>query len=309
MNLNQLIYASEINRLGSFSRAAQTLFISQSALSKSIHSLEVELEEELFIRTTEGAVPTEFGRAFLAEAEQTLQHVSRMKEMASAKKGGVKTPLRFSVSCGQMLFASEVFARLLARHLDEDADFQFYQKTYSEVFADVKDDRCDLGVLMTLNTYTDEACALFGENEIEYHALGRLNVGIAVSRNNPLNEMEISRVRKGMLEKQRLLMTKETIYPFTREEIELRNALGNPRVVYVTDNDTAVSLCGQIPAYFCVAQSGRIYNRLNIPLSMVIYPCQNIRLKYEFGWIKKETTTLSEVEKQFIRELTILFGS
>lgn len=309
MNLNQLIYASEINRLGSFSRAAQTLFISQSALSKSIHSLEVELEQELFIRTTEGAVPTEFGRAFLEEAEQTLQHVNRMKEMASVKKGRAKTPLRFSASCGQMLFASEVFARLLARHLDEDADFQFYQRTYSEVFTDVRDGRCDLGVLMTLNTFTDEACALFAENGIEYHALGRLNVGIAVSRSNPLNEMEISRVRKGMLAEQRLLMTKETISPFTREETELRNALGNPRVVYVADNDTAVSLCGQIPAYFCVAQSGRIYNKLNIPLSMVIYPCQNIRLKYEFGWIKKETTALSEVEKQFIRELTILFGS
>ena len=262
MNLNQLIYASEINRLGSFSRAAQTLFISQSALSKSIHSLEIELEQELFIRTTEGAVPTEFGRAFLEEAEQTLRHVNRMREMASVKKNGVKTPLRFSASCGQMLFASEVFA-------------------------DVRDGRCDLGVLMTLNTFTDEACALFSENEIEYHALGRLNVGIAVSRNNPLNEMEISRIRKGMLAEQRLLMTKETIYPFTREETEIRNALGNPRVVYVADNDTAVSLCGQIPAYFCVAQSGRIYNRLNIPLSMVIYPCQNIRLKYEFGWIKK----------------------
>ena len=217
MNLNQLIYASEINRLGSFSRAAQTLFISQSALSKSIHSLEIELEQELFIRTTEGAVPTEFGRAFLEEAEQTLQHVNRMREMASSKKNGVKTPLRFSASCGQMLFASEVFARLLARHLNEDADFQFYQRTYSEVFADVRDDRCDLGVLMTLNTFTDEACALFSENEIEYHALGRLNVGIAVSRNNPLNEMEISRIRKGMLAEQRLLMTKETIYPFTRE--------------------------------------------------------------------------------------------
>ena len=86
MNLNQLIYASEINRLGSFSRAAQTLFISQSALSKSSHALEVELEQELFIRTTEGAVPTEFGRAFLEEAEQTLRHVNRMREMASSKK-------------------------------------------------------------------------------------------------------------------------------------------------------------------------------------------------------------------------------
>lgn len=71
MNLNQLIYASEINRLGSFSRAAQTLYISQSALSKSIHALELELEQEIFIRTTEGIATTDFGRAFLAEAEKT----------------------------------------------------------------------------------------------------------------------------------------------------------------------------------------------------------------------------------------------
>ena len=82
MNLNQLIYASEINRLGSFSRAAQTLYISQSALSKSIHALELELEQEIFIRTTEGITTTDFGRAFLAEAEKTLQHVDRIKSMA-----------------------------------------------------------------------------------------------------------------------------------------------------------------------------------------------------------------------------------
>ena len=107
MNLNQLIYASEINRLGSFSRAAQTLYISQSALSKSIHALELELEQEIFIRTTEGIATTDFGRAFLVEAEKTLQHVDRIKSMAVQAEEKKGQPLKFSASCGQMLFASE----------------------------------------------------------------------------------------------------------------------------------------------------------------------------------------------------------
>lgn len=307
MNLNQLVYANEINRLGSFSRAAQTLFISQSALSKSIHALEVELGREIFIRTTEGIAVTDFGRAFLMEAEKTLQHVERMKKMASHVEEGRGQPLRFGATCGQMMFASEIFARLLAQYMNVETDFQFYQKSYSEVYADVKEGRSSLGILMTLNTYTEEACTLFEENGLEYHALGRLNVGVALARNNPLNELELNRMKKGLLSEQLLLMTKETIYPFTKEAEEIRTAFGNPRVVYVADNDTAVSLCGQLPAYFCVAQCGKIYNKLNVPLSMVIYPCQNIHLKYEFGWLKKKHTELTQVETRFIHEIMKLF--
>lgn len=307
MNLNQLVYANEINRLGSFSRAAQTLFISQSALSKSIHALEVELGREIFIRTTEGIAATDFGRAFLMEAEKTLQHVERMKKMASHVEEGRGQPLRFGATCGQMMFASEIFARLLAQYMNVETDFQFYQKSYSEVYADVKEGRSSLGILMTLNTYTEEACTLFEENGLEYHALGRLNVGVALARNNPLNELELNRMKKGLLSEQLLLMTKETIYPFTKEAEEIRTAFGNPRVVYVADNDTAVSLCRQLPAYFCVAQCGKIYNKLNVPLSMVIYPCQNIHLKYEFGWLKKKHTELTQVETRFIHEIMKLF--
>lgn len=307
MNLNQLIYASEINRLGSFSRAAQTLYISQSALSKSIHALELELEQEIFIRTTEGIATTDFGRAFLTEAEKTLKHVERIKSMAVQSEENPNQPVKFSASCGQMLFASEIFARLLAQNMGSDADFQFYQRTNSEVFSDVREGRCDLGVLMTLHIYTEEACALFAQNDMEYHVLGRLNVGVAVERNNPVNELGVTRLRKGLLTDQLLIMTKETLYPFTREEKEIRAAFGGPRVVYVTDNDTAVSLCGQIPAYFCVAQSHKIYNKLNTPISMVIYPYQNVNLKYEFGWIKREQTELTQVERQFINELMRLF--
>lgn len=307
MNLNQLVYANEIKRQGSFSKAAQTLYISQSALSKSIHTLEQELEQEIFIRTTEGVSATEYGRLFLVEAEKALQHVDKIRRMAAKPEVENGQPLYFSASCGQMLFASEIFARLLAEHLGEKTDFHFYQKTCSEVFADVKEGRSDVGVLVSLNTYQEEAVALFAENDMEYYILGKLGIGAATDRNNPIHEYGVSRLRKSHLSEQTLLVTKEVLAPFSREVEELQNAFDNPPTVYVADNDTAISLCKQIPAFFCVAQSNKIYNKLNLPLSMVIYPYQNMNLKYEFGWIKKRGKELTRVEKQFIEEIQGLF--
>ena len=112
----------------------------------------------------------------------------------------------FSASCGQMLFASEIFARLLARYLDRETDFQFYQKSYSEVFSDVRDGRCDLGILLMLNLSTEEACELFEQNDLEYQSLGSLKVGVAVYQTNPFNELGLTRLRKTHLEEQTLLL-------------------------------------------------------------------------------------------------------
>lgn len=307
MNLNQLYYTLEISRLGSFSRAAQTLYISQSALSKSIHTLEEELEQEIFVRNMDGITATDFGRAFLVEADAVMRHTNRIKELAAHAREQENEPQRFSASCGQMMFASEIFARLLAEYGSEKTEFQFSQKSHSEVYLDVKEGRSDLGLVMTMNIYTDEAEALFRENGMEYQTLGRLNMGIAVDRGNPVAVAGTGRISRSHLKNQMLLLAKENIYPFTKEAQELQTAFDHPRIVYIADNDTAFSLCKQLPAYLCVAQSTRIYRKLNIPISMAIYPCQNLLLKYEFGWIKKKDTVLTRMERVFINEIIKLF--
>ncbi len=76
---------------------------------------------------------------------------------------------------------------------------------------------------------------------------------------------------RSQLKNQALVMVRETIYPFIKEVEELKVAFDDPGIVYVEDNDTAFSLCKQIPAYMCMAQSTGIYRKLNIPVSMVIY--------------------------------------
>ncbi|MDY3918587.1 MAG: LysR family transcriptional regulator [Candidatus Limivivens sp.] len=220
MNLNQLIYASKINRLGSFSRAARALYISQSTLSKSIRALEEEMEHEIFIRTPDGIVTTDFGRALLAEAEKIIQHMENIQNLAAHSGQISGQPLHFSASCGQMMFASEIFARLLGKYRNDKTNFRFYQKSYSDVFLDVKEERSNLGIVMTLDSHTEEARELFRQNDMDYYTLRRLKIGVAVSLNNPLNNMGLSRLRKEHLADQTLLLTQESGFPFTKEAPE-----------------------------------------------------------------------------------------
>lgn len=58
---------------GSFARAAAALGLSQSALSRSIQSVEREVGNSLFIRTASGVEPTDSGRVFIARIRPIIQ--------------------------------------------------------------------------------------------------------------------------------------------------------------------------------------------------------------------------------------------
>lgn len=64
-----------VARVGSFSKAAQALHISQPALSRSIATLEEQLGMRIFNRTSQGADLTNLGKLALFEAERLLKEV------------------------------------------------------------------------------------------------------------------------------------------------------------------------------------------------------------------------------------------
>ena len=65
-------YVLAVYREGSFTGAAQKLFISQPSLSVAIRSVEREIGAPLFERSGSGAVPTEMGEAYIAAARKML---------------------------------------------------------------------------------------------------------------------------------------------------------------------------------------------------------------------------------------------
>ncbi len=82
MNLQQLEYALTLERLGSFTKAARALEMTQPALSLQIKNLENEIGVSLFDRSKTSVEPTESGLKFLLKAGEIVSASKQLKNYA-----------------------------------------------------------------------------------------------------------------------------------------------------------------------------------------------------------------------------------
>jgi DNA-binding transcriptional LysR family regulator len=79
MELRRLEYFAAVARHGSFTRAAEELWLTQSALSQQVRRLEAELGVALLRRTPRGAELTPAGEELLPRAEAILAEVAQAR--------------------------------------------------------------------------------------------------------------------------------------------------------------------------------------------------------------------------------------
>lgn len=82
IDILQLRYAVTTADTQSFSRAAATLNVKQSTLSRRVLQLEDQLRVKLFERSTRGAEPTENGRVFIEQARRIVTDVDNLQTTA-----------------------------------------------------------------------------------------------------------------------------------------------------------------------------------------------------------------------------------
>jgi DNA-binding transcriptional LysR family regulator len=80
-------------RLGSFTRAAQELHLTQAAVSRQVLGLEARLRTPLFVRSREALQPTAAGRAYLDDVLPALRSLERATQgiLAHQGRGGAVT--------------------------------------------------------------------------------------------------------------------------------------------------------------------------------------------------------------------------
>ncbi|OPA98314.1 LysR family transcriptional regulator [Pseudomonas fluorescens] len=98
ISTRQLRYFVEIADSGSFSAAAERLFVAQSALSRQIKELENQLQTPLFERTARQPRLTAAGEAFYPRARNLLSELLKASEMATQVGNGQLGTLRLSHS-------------------------------------------------------------------------------------------------------------------------------------------------------------------------------------------------------------------
>ena len=98
ISTRQLRYFVEIAESGSFSAAAERLFVAQSALSRQIKELEIILHTPLFERTARQPRLTAAGEAFYPRARNLLGELHKASELATQVGHGQLGTLRLSHS-------------------------------------------------------------------------------------------------------------------------------------------------------------------------------------------------------------------
>jgi LysR family nitrogen assimilation transcriptional regulator len=90
MNLKQIEYFVRVAEFGSFTRAAEVLDVAQPALSRPVRQLEVELRENLLVRTGRGVQLTEAGKLLLEHGQGLLRQLAATRDVVSGAGGAIR---------------------------------------------------------------------------------------------------------------------------------------------------------------------------------------------------------------------------
>jgi len=116
MDLSQLEVFLAVAKERRFSRAAEKLFRTQSAVSQSIHKLEEDIGEPLFDRSSRDGVLTDAGQVLLEYAERLLNLRVETQEALSELKELHKGKLTISANEFTALYLLPVLAEFRRRH-------------------------------------------------------------------------------------------------------------------------------------------------------------------------------------------------
>lgn len=115
IDLNDYFYFMHVVEKGSFSRAAESLGIPKSRLSRHIAQLEARLDTILIQRTTRQSKLTELGEAFYQRARAVVDQVELAEAEVKRKKNTLQGNVTLSCSVGVAQFAlKELIARFMA---------------------------------------------------------------------------------------------------------------------------------------------------------------------------------------------------
>ena len=135
-----------IAKCGSFSLAAQQLFLTQPAISKRIRKLEEQLNHRLFDRMGRELQLTEAGRALMPRAEAILRELDEVKRGIQDLSGEIVGTLRVATSHHIGLHhLPPILREFASRHSNVNLQFEFLDSELAHERVSTGD--CELAVV------------------------------------------------------------------------------------------------------------------------------------------------------------------
>jgi DNA-binding transcriptional LysR family regulator len=195
MDFDQLTTFMEVAKLGSFSRAGQKVFRSQSAVSAQIRQLEQEYGDRLLDRSGKDVTLTPAGRVLFAYAERLLQ--MRDESLLAVADQGASPRGTLSIGANEatcLYVLPDVFAKFSS--LYPGVQISIYRNFSYKIVEKLENGALDVGIV-TLPVKS---------SSLKTHAIYRDQLMVMVSPQNPLAKHDVVSVAD--VAKQPLLLPK-----------------------------------------------------------------------------------------------------
>lgn len=187
MTLQNLRYVVEVANSQSFSKAACSLFMTQSALSAAIKEVEDELGILIFKRSNRGVQLTPDGEDCVKHCKEIIERADYLS-LRYQNRGSLQT--YFSVSTQHLPFAVRAFDALLEELPAVGYDVAIREAETLHILHDVSSGRSELGVV----AMTDKQLQLINKalyiHDLAFAELARLQTYVFMRKRHPLAERQ-----------------------------------------------------------------------------------------------------------------------
>jgi LysR family nitrogen assimilation transcriptional regulator len=180
VELRQLEYLAAVVSHGSFGRAAQEIYVTQSALSQQIARLEDELGLTLLVRGPKGVEPTPAGVEFLDHARAILGRVTEARAAVDDHLGAVRGVARVAATPYDTRELPEALASFHRTHPQVQLAFQ--QASAAQIVEQLATGAIDVAMLAV----SDDGAKLPGS--VVVHTLAQEPLCLLAGSDDPLVE-------------------------------------------------------------------------------------------------------------------------
>ncbi len=294
MTLQQLKYIIKIVESRSITEAARAVYVSQPALSNSVHELEAELGIEIFSRSSKGISLTPEGVEFLSYARQVVEQADLLEQRYTHKKPSRQL---CAVSTQHYAFAVNAFCNLIKQTDSDEYEYTLRETRTYEIIDDVRNMKSELGIIY-LNDFNGKVLRkLLKESNLEFIPLFTAVPHVFVSASCELAKKKS--VTFDDLEPYPYLSFEQGDFNSFYFSEEMQSTVSHKKSVHVSDRGTLFNLIIGINGY--TISSGVVTSDLN-GTQIVAVPLE-AEDSMTVGYITNGRAVLSQCAQSYIAEL------
>lgn len=302
MQIHHLKYILKVAELGSITKAANELYISQPSLTKAISNIENKYNLTIFERTPTGVTVSLEGKRFLHYAKSIVYYATSLDEAFENPYYIDQTQLL--VAAQELDFIPQAILNIYNKYNNNTLEFQFYKSHRSDVVTAIQKGDCNIGLLVQTNKEAKAFERQLKSTNLEVELLDSCGVYVLLGPKSNLYHSK-SLTFEDIRESSHICLDIDKV---TRFELKIHDK-------HLNINTNSVIYCSSIPLCIELLEKTDIilygskwilkyFENTNIkalPIYDSTYLCDLI-------CIKRKNEPLTSIEMQFIEEVKMILN-